>query len=139
MFGRENQPDHRRQLRNRQLLLLAPLLALATVLAILFAVPAVTLIFGATWAKSADLLITFAGVIMFMSLFEILKSYCFVTGSMKALVMGRAAQYLMLGAVPFLVGIGLVADKTTALAIGISTGWAAAFLVVMCVLLRNRA
>ena len=139
MFGRENRPDHRRQLRNRQLLLLAPLLALATVLAILFAVPAVTLIFGATWAKSADLLITFAGVIMFMSLFEILKSYCFVTGSMKALVMGRAAQYLMLGAVPFLVGIGLVADKTTALAIGISMGWAAAFLLVMCVLLRNRA
>ena len=139
LFGRENRSEHRKQLRNRQLAMLVPILVLATVLTVLFAVPAVTWVFGATWIKSADLLVAFAGVIMFTSLFEILKSYCFITQSMRTLFMGRVAQYLMLGALPILVGIGLVGDQTTALAISISLGWAAAFLVVGGVLLRNRA
>jgi O-antigen/teichoic acid export membrane protein len=139
LFGRENRSEHRKQLRNRQLAMLVPILVLATVLTVLFAVPAVTWVFGATWIKSADLLVAFAGVIMFTSLFEILKSYCFITQSMRTLFLGRVAQYLMLGALPILVGIGLVGDQTTALAISISLGWAAAFLVVGGVLLRNRA
>ena len=139
LFGRENRPERRKQLRNRQLAMLVPILVLATVLTVLFAVPAVTWVFGATWIKSADLLVAFAGVIMFTSLFEILKSYCFITQSMRTLFLGRVAQYLMLGALPILVGIGLVGDQTTALAISISLGWAAAFLVVGGVLLRNRA
>jgi O-antigen/teichoic acid export membrane protein len=139
LFGRESRPEHRKKLRNRQILILAPILMTATVLTVLFAAPAVTLVFGAVWMKSADLLVAFAGVIMFMSLFEILKSYCFVTKSMRALLLGRAAQYLMLGALPVLVGVGLVADETTALALSISLGWAASFLVVGGVLLRNRS
>jgi O-antigen/teichoic acid export membrane protein len=139
LFGRENRSEHRKQLRNRQLAMLVPILVLATVLTILFAVPAVTWVFGATWIKSADLLVAFAGVIMFTSLFEILKSYCFITQSMRTLFLGRVAQYLMLGALPILVGIGLVGDQTMALALSISLGWAAAFIVVGGVLLRNRA
>ena len=138
LFGRDNNPDSRKRLRNRQLMFLAPILLIATAAAILFAVPVVTWVFGETWMKSGELLIAFAGVIMFTSLFEYLKSYCFVTRSMRTLFMGRVAQYLMLGALPILVGIGLVENKTTALAIGISLGCAAAFLVVMSVLLRNR-
>jgi len=138
LFGRENNPDSRKRLRNRQLMILAPILLIATAATILFAVPVVTWVFGETWIKSAELLIAFAGVILFTSLFEYLKSYCFVTQSMRTLFMGRVAQYLMLGALPVLVGIGLVEDKTTALAIGISLGCAAAFLVVIGVLLRNR-
>ena len=139
LFGRDTNPDSRKRLRNRQLLVLTPILLLTTAVTVLFAVPAVTWVFGETWMKSADLLIAFAGVIMFTSLFEILKSYCFVTQSMRTLFLGRVGQYLMLGALPVLVGIGLVEDRTTALAIGISMGWTAAFLVVMGVLLRNRA
>ena len=138
LFGPENNPDSRKRLRNRQLMILAPILLIATAATILFAVPVVTWVFGETWIKSGELLIAFAGVILFTSLFEYLKSYCFVTQSMRTLFMGRVAQYLMLGALPVLVGIGLVEDKTTALAIGISLGCAAAFLVVMSVLLRNR-
>jgi O-antigen/teichoic acid export membrane protein len=139
LFGRENRSEHRKQLRNRQLAMLVPILVLATVLTVLFAVPAVTWVFGATWIKSADLLVAFAGVIMFTSLFEILKSYCFIRQSMRTLFLGRVAQYLMLGALPILVGIGLVGDQTMALALSISLGWAAAFIVVGGVLLRNRA
>ena len=139
LFGRENRPERRKQLRNRQLAMLVPILVLATVLTVLFAVPAVTWVFGATWIKSADLLVAFAGVIMFTSLFEILKSYCFITQSMRTLFLGRVAQYLMLGALPILVGVGLVGDQTMALALSISLGWAAAFIVVGGVLLRNRA
>lgn len=138
LFGREDRTEHRKKLRNRQILILAPILLVATVLTVLFAVPAVTLVFGSVWIKSADLLIAFAGLIMFTSLFEILKSYCFVTKSMRTLLLGRTAQYLMLGALPLLVGAGLVTDETTALAISISLGWAVAFLVVGGVLLRNR-
>lgn len=138
LFGRDNDPDSRKRLRNRQLMILAPILLIATAATILFAIPVVTWVFGATWTKSGELLIAFAGVVLFTSLFEYLKSYCFVTQSMRTLFMGRVAQYLMLGALPVLVGIGLVEDKTTALAIGISLGCAAAFLVVIGVLLRNR-
>ena len=139
LFGRENRPERRKQLRNRQLAMLVPILVLATVLTVLFAVPTVAWVFGATWIKSADLLVAFAGVIMFTSLFEVLKSYCFITQSMRTLLLGRVAQYLMLGALPILVGVGLVGDQTMALALSISLGWAAAFIVVGGVLLRNRA
>ncbi len=138
LFGREARPERRKELRNRQILFLAPVLLIFTIATIMFAVPAVTFVFGETWKTSADLLIAFAGAIMFMSLFEILKSYCFVTHSMRALLLGRVAQYLMLGALPVLIGIGLSSDETTALALSISLGWAAAFLVVGGVLWRNR-
>lgn len=138
LLGREDNPDRRKRLRNRQLSLLAPILLLTTVVAVLFAVPAVTLVFGETWTRSGDLLIAFAGVIMFASLFEILKSYCFITKSMRTLFLGRVAQYLMLAALPILIGVGLVGDKTTALALSISLGSAASFLIVWIVLLRER-
>lgn len=139
LFGREDRPEHRKKLRDRQLAMLAPALMLATILAVLFADPLVPWVFGATWMPAADLLIAFAGVIMFASLFEILKSYCFVAHALRTLFWGRVAQYLMLGTLPILLGVGLVGDETMALALSISIGSAVSFLVVWGVLLRSRA
>lgn len=138
LFGREDRPVHRKKLRDRQLAMLAPALAMAAILTVLFADPLVPWVFGATWTPSADLLVAFAGLIMFTSLFEILKSYCIVTHAMRSLFWGRVAQYLMLGALPILVGVGLVGDKTMALALSISIGSAVSFLVVWGLLWRSR-
>ena len=86
---------------------------------------------------TADLLMALGGVIMFASLFEVLKSYCVVTRSMRTLFLGRVMQYLAFGALPVLVGIGLVDNAMTSLALCLSIGLAMAFLVVGGVLLRT--
>ena len=76
---------------------------------------------------------------MFMSLFEVLRSYCFISKCMDAVLIGRLAQYLMFGAVPAFLYLGLVGEMMTALALSISVGWAAAFLAVAGVLMLKRA
>jgi O-antigen/teichoic acid export membrane protein len=137
LFGREERPSHRKRLRDRLLISLAPALALAATGAVLFADPVVPWLFGANWAMTADLLMALGGVIMFASLFEVLKSYCVVTRSMRTLFLGRVMQYLAFGALPVLVGIGLVDNAMTSLALCLSIGLAMAFLVVGGVLLRT--
>ena len=139
LFGREERQEKRKQFRNRHLLILAPILAVTTIFTIIFAVPGVKLIYGETWAKSADLLIAFAGVIMFMSLFEVLRSYCFISQFMDAVLIGRLVQYSMFGAVPVFLSLGLVGEMMPALALSISIGWAGAFVTVAIVLLCKRA
>lgn len=137
-FGREKQPGRRRTLRNRYLMMLAPVLALAAFVTILFADPVVPWVFGSDWTEAAGLLAALTGVIMFASLFEVLKSYCFITQSMRTLFLGRAMQYLALGVLPILLAAGLAGDSMTTLTLCISAGAAMSFVVVGVVLLQAR-
>ena len=137
LLRREERPGHRKRLRDLLLISLAPVLGLAAAVTVLFADPVVPWLFGADWAMAANLLRALAGVIMFATLFEVLKSYCFVIRSMRTLFLGRVMQYLALGALPVLVGIGLVGDGLTSLALCLSIGLAMAFLLVGGVLLRT--
>ncbi|MDA0239721.1 MAG: oligosaccharide flippase family protein, partial [Proteobacteria bacterium] len=67
-------------------------LVLLGIAAILWADPIVPWIFGDNWSRSADLLVALSGVIVFLSLFEVLKSYCIVTRRMRILLIGRIMQ-----------------------------------------------
>ncbi len=76
------------------------------------------------------------GLILFSSLFEVLKGYCIVTLRARILPLARAAQYLGL-ALPFAV-LFLFPDRPGLawLAIGVSVGFALAFFAVLAVLRR---
>ncbi|MCH7693956.1 MAG: hypothetical protein IID50_10980, partial [Proteobacteria bacterium] len=136
-FGQEDRAVVRIRVRNRLLKILAGPLALGAVAAVLFADPVVPWIFGDTWRPTAGLLAMLWGLVLFSSLFEVLKGYCIVTFRTRILPLARAAQYLGLG-LPFAV-LFLFPDRTglTWLAIGVSVGFALAFFAVLAQLRRT--
>ncbi|MFQ5617432.1 MAG: oligosaccharide flippase family protein [Rhodospirillales bacterium] len=136
-FGQEDRAVVRTRVRNRLLRILAGPLALGAVAAVLFADPVVPWIFGSAWHPTAGLLAMLWGLILFSSLFEVLKGYCIVTFRTRILPLARAAQYLGL-ALPFAV-LFLFPDRPglTWLAIGVSVGFAVAFFAVLAQLRRT--
>jgi len=110
-------------------------LILLGIAAILWADPVVPWIFGDNWSRSADLLVALSGVIVFLTLFEVLKSYCMVTRRMRILFVGRVIQYAGIAlAIIAITAEWLPAD--IALALGQSAGFFASFVAVGLILWR---
>lgn len=122
--------------RNRLLLASSVLLGAAAVAAILFADPVVPWLFGETWQPVALLLVWLSGVVMFSTLFEILKTFCLATSQTSVLLLGRVAQYavgaLALG--PWLMTGSL---SMLVLAGAVSISFATAFAVMLHLLVRS--
>ena len=96
----------------------------------------VPILFGENWAVSGALLSLMSGVVIFHSLFEILKSYCWQARQMRWLLLARVAQYL--GAIMPLIMLGsIVIDIASILAIGQSLAFIFGFVVLLYLL--NRA
>jgi len=92
-FGRVENSAQRIRGRNRLLVFVGmPLFGLA-VIYVAFADPIVPWLFGNAWHRSADLLAAMFGIVAFMSLFEIMKVYCWMTRQLKQLILGRVVQY----------------------------------------------
>lgn len=108
-------------------------LMLVGIAAILWADPIVPWIFGENWSRSADLLAALSGVIVFLTLFEVLRSYCMVTRRMRILLIGRIMQYAGVAlAIVAIAAEWFPAD--IALAFGQSIGFFASFLAVALIL-----
>ena len=136
-FGRIE--DAERRLRGRNILLgvtSIPLLV-AAVATYLFADPIVPWLFGSSWQRPADLFAAMAGVVAFLSLFEILRAYAVITHRLGRLIVARVAQYIGLMAFATAAFTGAMAADV-ALSIGLSAAYLAAF-VILLVLLRHRA
>lgn len=135
-FGRTEDPVHRRQGRNRLLFVLAGPLIVAGISAYWLADPIVPWLFGATWAQTAELFQAMAGAVIFISLFEVLKVFCWTTNQTKILLGGRFAQYVGL---VVLAGAGFQGfiGFDLGLSWGLSAAYALAF-VVMFLSLRSR-
>lgn len=118
--------------RRRLLLwLLAALLAALTAAAILaaaYADPVVPWLFGAHWSGVVAILPAMAGVIIFLSTFEVLRAYCIAIRRVRLLLAARLGQLTV-----FLAGAALLVDggePAVALAWSLSAAFTAGFAVV---------
>lgn len=135
-FGRTEDSEKRRNGRNRLVGLTAVPLLLGAIATYLFADPIVPWLFGPSWQRSADLFSAMAGVVAFLSLFELLRSYAFVIGAMGRLIVGRFAQYLGLLLFAGFAAAGLI-SADIGLAYGLSAAYASAFIVVAILVWRR--
>ncbi|ARJ66575.1 hypothetical protein WV31_13300 [Magnetospirillum sp. ME-1] len=95
-------------------------------LAVWFADPLVPLLFGAHWAEASHVLAAMAGVILFYSLFELVRAYCLSRRLTRHVMVARAAQYAV-----FCAGLAWAASGggIQALSLALSLSYAAVFLV----------
>ena len=129
-LGRTEDPKRRIAGRDRLLLGLSVPLLVVGMATVLFADPIVPWLFGAKWANSAPLLAAMAGMVVFLSLFEILKTYCWTTQQVPILLRGRLAQYAgLIGMMAFSLPGWLQTDM--ALAAGLSVSYISAFAVLL--------
>jgi O-antigen/teichoic acid export membrane protein len=126
-FARAETPLRRRHGRDRVLLVLVgPLLAGAGV-AFFFADPIVPWLFGEPWQPSAPLFAGMCGVILFMSLFEVLRAYCVIIRRTRLLLAGRILQYGILGGILAVTTVAGMDPSVKTLSVAVSFGLAVSF------------
>jgi O-antigen/teichoic acid export membrane protein len=132
-MSRAETPEIRIGRRQKFLMLSFPILLVLGIATYFWADPVVPWIFGENWQHSADLLAAMCGMVTFLTLFEILKSYCAVTRCMRVLFVGRIMQYAGLAGAALAASAGWMASDV-AIAVGQSAGFALAFVVVFLIL-----
>ncbi len=119
--------------RDRLLLNIFIPLLIGGILTYLFADPVVPWLFGEKWRMSAELFRMMAGLVVFQSLFETVKAYCWVVKQTRWLLIGRVFQYGGL-LTCFLLGVTGAMEAAVALSLGLSVAYSLAFLVVYTIL-----
>ena len=135
-FGRTEDAPARITGRNRFLMFISVPLLAAGILTVIFADPVVPWLFGESWARVADIVAAMCGMISFYSLFETMKTYCLSARHSVKLLGGRVVQYGGL-LVPTAAGFAGWISIDISLAIGLSTAYFLAFLVVFVLLHRD--
>ena len=135
-FGRAEEQTLQDQGRDKVLLVLFPPLIVIALLAIAFADPVVPFLFGENWTGVIDLFRAMAGIVVFISTFEVLRSYCLSVRRTGVLLAGRAFQYAGM-ALPLAIALNGWLEGALALALGLSFAYALAF-VSMLVILKIR-
>lgn len=135
-FSRTALPDIRRQGRDQLIVVLTVPLLLGTLLTILLADPLVPWLFGPHWRDVVPILLTLSGVMIFMTLFEIMRGYALSMRKTSVLLGSRMAQFSVL-AIAF--GSALAAGDAGLLYLGygLSGAFAAAFAIQMILLRRS--
>ena len=135
-FGRTEDRVTRRKGRDKLLLVIAAPLALGAGLTVAFADPVIPWMFGDEWARTAKLMVGLSGFIFFLSLFEVLKSYCWFARHMRWMLVGRIFQYIGV-VIPVYAALTNVMAGDMAMAIGQSIAYGLAFFVVLILLKKN--
>ena len=135
-FGRTEDRTIRRKGRDKLLLVIAAPLALGAGLTVAFADPVIPWMFGVEWSRTVELMIGLSGFIFFLSLFEVLKSYCWFARHMRWMLIGRIFQYIGV-AIPVYAAATNVMAGDMAMAIGQSVAIGLAFVVVFILLKKN--
>ena len=135
-FGRAEEQALRDWGRDKVLLMLFPPLIVIALLAIAFADPVVPFLFGENWTGVIDLFRAMAGIVVFISAFEVLRSYCLSVRRTGVLIAGRAFQYAGM-ALPLVIALNGWLEGALALALGLSIAYTLAF-VSMLVILKVR-
>ena len=135
-FGRTEDRTIRRKGRDKLLLVIAAPLALGAGLTVAFADPVIPWMFGVEWSRTVELMIGLSGFIFFLSLFEVLKSYCWFARHMRWMLIGRIFQYIGV-AIPVYAAATNVMAGDMAMAIGQSVAYGLAFVVVFALLKKT--
>lgn len=135
-FSRNTTPTDRRAGRNQLILLLLLPLSLAALLMVVVADTLVPGVFGEHWREAVPVLVAMGAVMIFMTVFEITRSYALVMKQTGALLWARAAQF---GAFAAGIGAGWMTGGNTLVyaGAGLSAAFTAAF-IVQLVLIRRR-
>ena len=132
-FGRVEKQSLQDRGRDKILLVLFPPLIIMALLAIAFADPVVPFLFGKNWTGVIDLFRAMAGIVVFISTFEVLRSYCLSVRRTGVLLAGRAFQYAGM-ALPLAIALNGWLEGALALALGLSLAYALAFVSMMVIL-----
>lgn len=135
-FGRTEDRVERRMGRDKILLVIAAPLALGAGLTVALADPVIPWMFGDKWTRTAELMVGLSGYIFFLSLFEVLKSYCWVARHMRWMLIGRIFQYIGVAIPVYAAATNLMAGDM-AMAIGQSAAYGLAFIVVLFLLKKS--
>lgn len=136
LFSRIADDGQRRQLLIRMTLATLALLTIAAGVAVAFADPIVPILFGEHWRPAARTIVAMAGVIVFLSGFELLRAYCVSQAKMRLLLTGRVIQYAV-----FIAGCLFAVrseDPVSLLAASLSLAYAGSFGWIALGLALNR-
>ena len=137
LFSRIGDTVRRWQLLFRMTLATLALLSVAAGATIIFADPVVPLLLGEHWRPAARTIAAMAGVILFLSGFDLLRAYCMSQRRMLLLLAGRTIQYAI-----FLIAC-LIAiradDPISILAGGLSLAYAGSFGLIAAGLAMSRS
>lgn len=92
-FCQTENRDVRVRLRRRVVHLAMPMLLMAGAADVLLADSVIPWLFGEQWRPAAQLLVWLAGVVVFLPMFELLRSYALATRRVRLLLVARVAQY----------------------------------------------
>jgi len=92
LFNRTESRQQRRRLLFRLSVATAAVLSLAVFAVLMWAEDIVPLIFGPNWAEAGLVLGAMTGLILFLSLFELLRSYCYAVGAVRPIISARLTQ-----------------------------------------------
>lgn len=129
-FSRVEEDDLRRRGRFQALAVTFVPLCVAAVLTVLFADPVVPWLLGEDWVEAAPLMIGMAGLVVFLSPFEILRSYCVAIHRTRIVLVARVAQHLGFVIPVALAVVGLI-TSSAGLSYGFSAAYAAAFIAAL--------
>lgn len=110
-------------------------LAVGAGLAVALADPVVPWLFGTHWSEAARVLAAMAGLILFYSLFELLRVYCLSQHLTRYVLTARALQYMAFGGAATW---ALAEAGIFELALGLSISYAVAFLTIS-LMMRGRS
>lgn len=133
-FSRTEDPTARRQGRNRAVWVTILPLTVGAIAVMLFAEPLVPWLLGADWQDVSPLLIGMAGLIVFMSPFEVLRSYCIAIHHTRVVLFARVAQHIGFF-VPVALAMAGVMSEGAGLAYGFSAAFAVAFIGIWWLML----
>ena len=136
-LSRNEDPTSRRMAFSKILFWLAAISIPAAVFGVVIADPIIPWIFGSNWTGAVPIFVALCGMIVFMALFEAVKSYAYIEGAGVVLISARIGQFATLGIV---LGISFASGIDYGLAMGaaVSASAFAAF-VIGWPLMRARA
>jgi len=106
-------------------------LLLTAVAAVIGAGPVIPWVFGPGWEPVVPLFVAMAGVIVGLTLFNSLKSYCMARAQMQTfMIFGRGVQYIAIGLAALFVWLNVV-NASLGLAIGLSSSYVLATLLLL--------
>lgn len=92
MFSRTTLLRERQNLLVRLLAVTLALLIVAAIAILLWAAALIPWIFGPNWIEAATIVQSLIGVVLFLSVFDLLRAYCYASGLVLPVVIGRLVQ-----------------------------------------------
>ena len=135
LFSRLTDDTRRRALLVRLTMASLAALAIAAAVMVVLAEPVIPPLLGKHWRPATQVVIAMAGIVLFYSPFELLRSYCISRHRMHLVLVARLVQYGV-----FLVALLLARtadDPILTLAWGVSATYALSFLVLATALARR--